>query len=932
MCHRVWSSVATCLSIVVLLWFHLPATTAASDDPAGGVLHLTNSGFLPGELLGSDDPNVLRWSSPFFTEPFLFPMDAVSAVHHESPSVQPKPTGEYCFELVNDDTLYGELLGLTDESVELETAWFGRVQVRRAHVRRIYRWQGEELVYLGPNGLADWKKSPATAAWRDEGGLPATDESGASLFGEFEIPAQAAIEFELSWKRKPDFLFALGVDDQAATVQQAFRFEVWDSDLVVLGESSRDADVASVQLVRAGPGRVHAKAYLDQEEQRLLLFSRRGQAIAAFDIRSKKPQVHAGLRLTNKKGDVRLESLRISRWNGVPPREVCADQSRIHRTDGSIVYGQLVAFDPESKQFAMRDRKSETLVDADAIADVYLSPISDASTASSGSVTDTSKRTLRATYQNGSRLSGELQRVDETHLLLISPGMKEPLRLPLTGLRSLIALQHGKRPAAPSLDGKPGRLEMEGVRLKGRLANGSEQPDASCLVWHPDQSLNASPLHLGVAGRIVYRDRPTRRRTTAAPQTRRKRRPAGIGGFLQRLVTGTAPAERSTAPARSRRSLHLRSGDTIPCEVTSIDEEGVTFKTPISEATFVPHEVVKAIELGTTRSSPRLNKIQRNRLLTVPRLLKDSPPTHLICSKNGDFLRARLLAMDDKRLQVEVRLETKELPRDRIIRVIWLHEDELTGEVAKVAAGSSQATRVQTLRADGNRLTFLAQKLDNNMLTGESEFLGACQANLDQVDQLLFGAFIEQAAARLIYHRWKLHHATEPKFAQFSDGEAMASQPSGTESPLVGQPAPDVELNLLDGGKFRLADHKGRVVVLDFWATWCGPCLQTMPLVDGVVREFAGQGVELIAINLEEQPKQITSMLERHKLTMSVALDHDGVAAARYHVTAIPQTVVIDREGRVARLYVGGGPKLADPLRDVLHELSEAETSPATSP
>jgi peroxiredoxin len=138
---------------------------------------------------------------------------------------------------------------------------------------------------------------------------------------------------------------------------------------------------------------------------------------------------------------------------------------------------------------------------------------------------------------------------------------------------------------------------------------------------------------------------------------------------------------------------------------------------------------------------------------------------------------------------------------------------------------------------------------------------------------------------------------------------------------LVGKPAPDFQVELLDGKKFHLADSKGRVVVLDFWATWCGPCLQTMPQIDGVVHEFDDQDVELIAVNLEEPASQIRSMLERHKLQMTVALDRDGVVAAKYAAAAIPQTVLIDRDGKVARLFVGGGPHLADHLRDAVRHL-----------
>jgi peroxiredoxin len=215
----------------------------------------------------------------------------------------------------------------------------------------------------------------------------------------------------------------------------------------------------------------------------------------------------------------------------------------------------------------------------------------------------------------------------------------------------------------------------------------------------------------------------------------------------------------------------------------------------------------------------------------------------------------------------------------------------------------------------------------DSMLSGESDVLGACRVNLKQIDQLLFGTAIEQAAAQLAYQQWKLHNAPDPKFA-LSDG-SDGDGDTGTDSPLVGKLAPDFELQLLSGKKFQLGQNRGQVVVLDFWATWCGPCLQAMPLVDRVVREFDGQGVQLIAVNQQETPKQIKSMLERHKLDLTVALDRDGAVSQKYRAEAIPQTVIIDRAGNVARVFVGIGPNSAETLREALRSLLAPPGDPA---
>ena len=133
---------------------------------------------------------------------------------------------------------------------------------------------------------------------------------------------------------------------------------------------------------------------------------------------------------------------------------------------------------------------------------------------------------------------------------------------------------------------------------------------------------------------------------------------------------------------------------------------------------------------------------------------------------------------------------------------------------------------------------------------------GGCR----QIDQLLIGSAIDQVAAQLPYQQWKLKNAPEPKYVTAADGADGAGGDTGMESPLVGKPAPDFTLSLVGGQPFHLADSKGKeVVVLDFWATWCGPCLQAMPQVERAVGQFKGQSVRLVAVNLQETAEKVTA-------------------------------------------------------------------------
>jgi hypothetical protein len=180
-----------------------------------------------------------------------------------------------------------------------------------------------------------------------------------------------------------------------------------------------------------------------------------------------------------------------------------------------------------------------------------------------------------------------------------------------------------------------GRLETDGVSLNGWLEAGAESSTASCLVWRPSAGLNASPISLGRAGRIVYVDLSQQ---TVAPQPVARNQQVIVrqngGVMVQRFNIGldsdAYAANRGPSltllPGGGKPALHLRTGDTIPCEVIGIDEKGISLKTPAADASFVPHDKIKSVELITTWGSNQIEEAKRDRLLTLPRLQRDSPP------------------------------------------------------------------------------------------------------------------------------------------------------------------------------------------------------------------------------------------------------------------------------------------------------------------
>jgi thiol-disulfide isomerase/thioredoxin len=167
---------------------------------------------------------------------------------------------------------------------------------------------------------------------------------------------------------------------------------------------------------------------------------------------------------------------------------------------------------------------------------------------------------------------------------------------------------------------------------------------------------------------------------------------------------------------------------------------------------------------------------------------------------------------------------------------------------------------------------------------------------------------------------------TPPEGAELAESLFEGLDVGGEEHPLLGRPAPDLTLDLHGGGRLDLAALKDKkVVVLDFWASWCGPCVKGMPIVAGVAEDFKDRDVVLYAVNLREDKETIEGFLKEHQLTLNVALDPDGSSGDAYAVEGIPQTVLIGRDGRVEAVHVGLLPDLKKKLTSELESLVKGE-------
>ena len=120
-----------------------------------------------------------------------------------------------------------------------------------------------------------------------------------------------------------------------------------------------------------------------------------------------------------------------------------------------------------------------------------------------------------------------------------------------------------------------------------------------------------------------------------------------------------------------------------------------------------------------------------------------------------------------------------------------------------------------------------------------------------------------------------------------------------------GDPAPSFDLERLSGGRAGLAERKGQVTLVNFWATWCKPCEEEMPAMQRLYDALAPEGFELLAVSVDTARADVEAFRDRLGIGFPILLDPDQETARLYQTTGFPESLLVDREGRIVERYVG---------------------------
>lgn len=1018
-----------CVALLVQLSV---ARNCVSQDQTG-TLQWNNGDSLGGRLLGYEDDHV-RWRSGQFADPLEIHGDFISAMEFQAENRQESSVGEpFRVETSAGDVVFGALVGLDANAVELNSGRLGTIVLRRESVREIRQLRHTQILYDGPRWLDGWtvlKAGRSISEWKaTEHGHLYTEKYGGELYHELPELTVAEINLVLRWTGKPGFQLDFSAPQELISTRPKPRLSIksWGDD-VVAQSSVAATDFQPLEKLAERQQELRLRLVWDNQSGEVVISGEGGRELGKVLVSTEKSSGGFGILIKNRSDDLTIEQVRLSKWNGATKSE---DRERgksyLRLASGELIGSSVVKLNPETREILLSDGQTIPLGEV-AVAEFM----------------PTSKKALQPhhiRFFDGTEFTGKLESIGDTAIRMAVPAAREPVVATRTGLSSIRCFQGRTNEFDFHLIGDGGNKLSGNLRpvlgsgvlgwspigarhpvaikvgldqtIERRIGQAAGPVDHSGgeVVYLRDDSVLIGDVHridrhsilfstpyteqvelpiphvratelLNASGRVSFTDpdwefmraeRPLQRAQevieVSEPISMRDLSlvhggrltfsvawdPDFVGLLTLHLGTSTkqprnsiarftfsqdrlsarclinAAVSRTLPPFPERRaSISLEAKDRkLSVWVNGILAFKAETKSPIEETGIwlqcgsargnvqsinlkrKPRLIVERLRVGEGANQLGSGFAAASGLemiLTLPRNRLNSVPESVVCSSNGDLLRGKLESMSADELVFNAGYEQVIMPRADVSAIVWLRRADSEGEPQFHASENSLRLKLR----DGSVFVLSDPQIVDQFVVGEHAALKTCRIPLRQVLKIQNGKLDIQSLARMT--DWKLEPTPEPKFVDADAGD-------GLDSPLIGKSVGEIEIPLLDDQKLRLGDHADKILVLDFWASWCAPCIRSLPKLAALVDSFPQDQVRLIAVNVEELPFTIHQFLATRDFELVVGVDVDAGIGKQFGVSDLPQTVIVGPGSKIERVFIGAPTDLHTNIQQAIRDL-----------
>ncbi|MFN9413521.1 MAG: TlpA family protein disulfide reductase [Pirellula sp.] len=346
--------------------------------------------------------------------------------------------------------------------------------------------------------------------------------------------------------------------------------------------------------------------------------------------------------------------------------------------------------------------------------------------------------------------------------------------------------------------------------------------------------------------------------------------------------------------------VYATNGDNLPASLLKMREQQIEIDLPFISGCRIGTSHLQAIELACKgkRLEHGFTKESREQLLSFPRGTELSLYPHALVGKNDDLLRGMIMSISPTAIEMDVKLEPCLIGRDAVNAIVFLpiaSLDSKSNENERKVKDNEEDSITLSL-TNGFRISANILNVEDTTLKCRSSWLGDFDISTEWISALSFGSVTVSESS--LYANWEVKTLRDPAWLETPKNEQAKS--------LLGTVVEPFSLSTLQGETWNLQDHAGKVIILDFWATWCGPCVKSLPEYLSVASKYNTNDVVFLGVNATETPEVVREFVSRQKLdAFDTLFDFDGELTRKMQVNGIPHTVVIGPTGTIEHVHVG---------------------------